>query len=54
MRKHNTLGVDLAKNDIRVCVVSSPTLARLYESFCRLRADIKFLDKQIACLVKQN
>lgn len=31
-----------------------PTLARLYERFCRLREDIQFLDKQIACLVKQN
>ena len=31
-----------------------PTLARLYERFCRLREDIHFLDKQIACLVKQN
>ena len=26
----------------------------LYERFCRLREDIQFLDKQIACLVKQN
>ena len=31
-----------------------PTLARLYERFCRLREDIQFLDKQITCLVKQN
>lgn len=31
-----------------------PTLARLYERFCRLREDIQFLDKEIACLVKQN
>ena len=34
--------------------VYRPTLARLYERFCRLREDIQFLDKQIACLVKQN
>ena len=31
-----------------------PTLARLYERFCLLCEDIQFLDKQIACLVKQN
>ena len=34
--------------------IYQPTLARLYERFCRLREDIQFLDKQIACLVKQN
>lgn len=31
-----------------------PTLARLYERFCLLRDDLKFLDKEIACLVKHN
>lgn len=31
-----------------------PTLARLYERFCRLQDDILFIDKQIASLIKEN
>tara|TARA_R110000782_G_scaffold191602_2_gene281418 strand:- start:7533 stop:8576 length:1044 start_codon:yes stop_codon:yes gene_type:complete len=31
-----------------------PTLARLYERFCRLQDDILFVDKQIASLIKEN
>ena len=38
----------------RFALFHRPILARLYERFYRLREDIQFLDKQIACLVKQN
>lgn len=31
-----------------------PTLALMYERFCNLREDIKFLDKEIGALVRQN
>jgi transposase len=31
-----------------------PTLLRLYERFCTLRDDIKYLDKEIGALVRQN
>ena len=44
----------LEDGDNELANIYRPTLARLYERFCRLREDIQFLDKQIACLVKQN
>lgn len=31
-----------------------PTLARLYERFCRLQDDIAFIDNQITLLIKEN
>ena len=50
MRKHNTIGVDLAKNVIQVCVVSSSNMKLLNRELARKKFS-EFLVKQPPALV---
>jgi transposase len=50
MRKHNTIGVDLAKNVIQVCVVSSSNKELQNKELTRKKFS-EFLVKQKSALV---